>query len=145
MIGGWSRRARPSGRRLHHQRPRKRKRKRKRRAQCRPLTPAIMRPATMECVIGRGGVERVAGWLGVRVCPPAAERLVAAAAAAAAAVSGHFLQRQRDPLTFVTWRRSHNRHTRVGFLVEGGVSQEENPTPKTPPPSTGKCTGPQRR
>lgn len=63
------------------------------------LTPAaaaaIMRPATMECVIGRRGVERVAGRLGVRVWPRAAERLVAA-------VSGHFLQRQRDPLTFVT-------------------------------------------
>lgn len=59
-----------------------------------------MRPATMECVIGRRGVKWVTGWLGVRVWPPAAERLVAA-------VPGHFLQRQRDPLTFVTYRRLH--------------------------------------
>lgn len=58
-----------------------------------PLTPAaIMSPVIMERLIGRRGVRRVA--VGLRVRAPAG-RLVAV-------VVGRVLQRQRNPLTFVT-------------------------------------------
>lgn len=69
-----------------------------------PLTPAaIMRPATMERVIGRHGVGRVAAELRVQVCRrcTSAGRLVVTASITAI-VPGRFLQRQRNPLTFVT-------------------------------------------
>lgn len=91
------------------------RRKQQRTASCWPLTPAaIMRPVIMECVIGRRGIGRVAGCIRVRA---AVGRLVAAAV-----VPGRFLQRQRNPLTFVTWRWLHtgNRAWRVLF-------QENNP------------------
>lgn len=54
-----------------------------------------MRPVIMERMFGRRGVGRVAGGLGVRARRAPAGRLVAV-------VPGHFLQRQRNPLTFVT-------------------------------------------
>lgn len=54
----------------------------------RALTPAaIMRPVTMECVVGRRGVD----WVTARLCV----RLVTA-------IPRRFFQRQRNPLTFVT-------------------------------------------
>lgn len=69
-----------------------------------------MRPVIMERVTGRHGVGRVAAAaeLRVHVCRASARRLVVVAAAAAtvtaAVVPGRVLQRQRNPLTFVTWR-----------------------------------------
>lgn len=94
-------------------RPSEWRRKQQRAASCWPLTPAaIMRPVIMECVIGRRGVGRAGG---IRV-QTAVGRLVAAV------VPGRVLQRQRNPLTFVTWRWLHtgNRAWRV-------LLQENNP------------------
>lgn len=63
----------------------------------RALTPAaIMRPVIMECVVGRRRVDGVTARLCVRLV---------------AAVPRRFFQRQRKPLTFVTWRRLHTENT----------------------------------
>lgn len=67
------------------------------------LTPAaIMRPVIMECVVGRRGVNWVTARLGVRLV---------------AAIPRRFFQRQRNPLTFVTWRWLHTENTASRVLL----------------------------